>query len=114
MVAYRSQSSVTISSGVRWHDSCTRMRPDSAMHAASIAVSSSDTVVPRSPASSSAISTMSIAPRTEDPMRTSGCSRVPRTTLTTRRTKSSSPAASVAPAVLASCTTMASSSSRDW
>ena len=80
-----SYSSRTTSSGARGHDSTSRIRPDSATSAASSPTCQSVTGRARGAAASAVgdAGRCRCAPRTDEPIRTSGCSRVRRTSSTT-------------------------------
>jgi hypothetical protein len=82
-----SNSSSITDSGVRSTPSATRMRPESAAYAASRAVSRPGSGSPRSSARPVSTNARSIAPRTDDPIRTSRCSRVARVSATDMSTQ---------------------------
>ncbi len=100
-----------ISSDVRVTPSRSRTRPDSAISAASRPTLGLDAGSPRTSARLAATAVASIAPRTDEPIRTSGWLRVRRTSSTIVAIHVSSSALAPGPT---DCSTMAASSSALW
>jgi hypothetical protein len=76
----RASNAAMMSSGVSVRPSSTRIRPENAARAASS--NESKLASPRSSSSPRARSTMSIDPRTDDPVRNASCVRVARASAT--------------------------------